>query len=124
MHNQRGPACVLNHGAAAWAFEALAAQLAIALGVDVSSAPRDYNYLLGTDPSAFPPAGASFIPAAAIQLAADKRALASAFAAARVPTPETHLFDQQAAAREFVQASTSREWCLKYPIGTGAVGHR
>lgn len=123
MIQLRPPACVLNRGPAAWAFAPLAQQLADALGVEVSETPRAYNYLLGSEQAALPAPSALFVPPAAIELAADKRALARVFSAAGVPTPETHLFEEEAAARAFV-ASSAREWCLKYPTGTGALGHR
>ncbi len=66
----------------------------------------------------------TFIDAETIELAGDKRSLATAFAQAGVPTPETHLFDDLDAARSFVTRDSTREWCLKYPIGSGARGHR
>jgi hypothetical protein len=117
-------ACVLNYGAAAWAFEGLASQLAAKLGVDVASRPRAFNYVLGAEPWDLPDKQAQFVDVDTIQLASDKRLLAGAFADAQVPTPVTALFADLSDARAFVKSSQQLEWCLKYPIGTGAVGHR
>lgn len=115
---------ILNYGPAAWAFDSLARQLASKLGVDVVSRPRAFNYVLGADPLDLPDERAQFVDVETIQLASDKRLLASTFAAAHVPTPITKLFDDLDAARAFVRSQPHLEWCLKYPIGTGATGHR
>jgi hypothetical protein len=115
---------ILNYGPAAWAFEKLAQQLAMKLGVDVVSRPRSFNYVLGADPQDLPDKRAQFVDVETIQLASDKRQLASTFAAAQVSTPVTVLIDNLDAARAFVRARPDLEWCLKYPIGTGATGHR
>jgi glutathione synthase/RimK-type ligase-like ATP-grasp enzyme len=120
----RATACVLNSGVSAWAFEQLAGQLGIALGVEVSSTPRSYNYVLGAERDLVPEPRRSFIDAETIELAGDKRTLATTFARAGVPTPETRLFEDLDAAQSFVAAHANREWCLKYPIGSGARGHR
>jgi hypothetical protein len=117
-------ACVLNYGAAAWAFDSLASQIALKLGVEVASQPRPFNYVLGAEPEDLPDERAQFVDVQTIQLASDKRLLAKAFAAARVPTPVTKLIANLSEARAFVQARDELEWCLKYPIGTGATGHR
>ena len=116
--------CVLNSGGGAWAFSGLAAQLSRALWVDVSEAPREFNYLLladGLDPSA---CGELFIPYQAMQLAADKRRLAEAFAAAGVPTLETRLIASLVEAERVPAEEPGREWCIKFPTGCGASGHR
>ena len=115
---------ILNGGGGAWAFGGLAEQLSRALWLDVSDEPREFNYLLlvdGRDPSA---CGESFIPYRAMQLAADKRLLAGAFAAAGVPRPDTRLVDSLAAAERAAFEDPDREWCLKFPTGCGASGHR
>jgi hypothetical protein len=117
-------ACVLNYGAAAWAFENLASQIATKLGVEVASRPRTFNYVLGAEPADLPDRHAQFVDVETIQLASDKRLLARRFAAAQVPTPVTELIENLSDARAFVQARQQLEWCLKYPIGTGATGHR
>ena len=115
--------CVLNGGDGAWAFAALARPLADILGIDVSVTPRDFNYLLATD---LDPAdcGKLFIPYPSIRLAADKRLLAERFAERGVPTPETRLVGSLAEALQILDKEPEREWCLKYPTGCGAAGHR
>lgn len=115
--------CILNGGGGAWAFAGLADQLSQALWLDVSATPRDVNYLLQADDLNLGACGELFIPYRAMQLAADKRLLAEAFAAAGVPTPETRLVGSLAEAEQ-VLAETGREWCLKFPTGCGASGHR
>lgn len=113
--------CVLNGGDGAWAFDALAARLSRALWVDVSGTPRRYNYLLQTDAPAA--CGNSFVPLGSIQLASDKRRLADVFTAAGVPIPETHLVGSPAEAERLLR-DDGREWCVKFPTGSGASGHR
>lgn len=116
--------CILNGGGGAWAFRSLAEQLSRALWLDVSEAPREFNYLLladGFDPSA---CGELFIPYRAMRLAADKRLLAEAFVAAGVPTPETRLVGSLAEAERVLTEQPGREWCLKFPTGCGGSGHR
>ena len=124
MDDRRRRACILNYGASAWAFEDLARQLADGLGVDVAMSPRAYNYVLGAERDDLPGPNALFIDVDTIELAGDKRRLAVAFRAGGVPTPETHLIPDLNAARAFVRGHDDREWCLKYPIGSGASGHR
>jgi len=102
----------------------LALQLSASLGVDVSAEPRQFNYLLHVDDPSQVEGIRTFIPAEAIRLASDKRLLASVFAAHGVPTPETCLMETFDAVRRFVGQRTDREWCLKYPTGCGASGHR
>ncbi|OWK41945.1 hypothetical protein FRUB_04023 [Fimbriiglobus ruber] len=115
---------MLNNGPGSWAFEGLARQLAGALWIDVSPTPRRYNYLLHADD--FDPAscGDLFIPYSSIRLAADKRLIARAFADHAVPAPETHVFDTLAGAQAHRRARPDQEWCLKFPTGCGAAGHR
>ncbi len=116
--------CVLNGGGGAWAFEGLARQLAAALWIDIAPQPRRYNYLLsveGHDPA---DCGRLFIPYAAIELASDKRLLATAFATHEVPSPESWVMDTPDGAFALCRARPDREWCLKYPTGCGASGHR
>ncbi|HYH63979.1 MAG TPA: hypothetical protein VD866_04705 [Urbifossiella sp.] len=116
--------CVLNAGGGAWAFEALARRLADDLWVDVSDAPRAYNYLLAADDP--DPAGESesFVPLAAVRLAADKRLQGRVFAAHATPTPETHLLDTLDDAHRLRAANHGREWCVKFPTACGGSGHR
>jgi len=116
--------CVLNGGNAAWAFESIASQLGILLGVDVTTQPRRYNYLLQMDGESLPPGCASFVPIAAIQLAADKRLLAEVFNQRQVSTPLTKLFGDFPTALGFARTHADKQWCLKYPTSCGANGHR
>ncbi|HEX4606696.1 MAG TPA: hypothetical protein VH092_00680 [Urbifossiella sp.] len=112
---------ILNGGDGAWAFAPLAAQLGRALWLDVSDTPRRFNYLLQTD---HPDPGGLFIPVRAVHLAADKRRLAEVFAAAGVPTPETRLIGSLEEADRLLRDRPGREWCVKFPTGCGASGHR
>jgi hypothetical protein len=68
-------ACVLNYGAAAWAFDGLASQIAAKLGVEVASQPRAFNYVLGAKPEDLPDKHAQFVDVETIRLASDKRLL-------------------------------------------------
>jgi hypothetical protein len=116
--------CILNGGGGAWAFASLARQLSDALWVDVSAAPRDYNYLLHLDDPDTAACGELFIPIRCMRLAADKRLLAEVFASAGVPMPETRLVGSLAEAERLLVEQPGRDWCLKYPTGCGASGHR
>ncbi len=116
--------CILNGGGGAWAFAALARQLGNALWVDVSDTPRDCNYLLAVDDFDSSTAGEVFIPLRGIHLAADKRLLAQAFAAASIPMPETHLAPSLEVAERILREDAGRTWCLKYPTSCGGSGHR
>lgn len=116
--------CILNAGGGAWAFEGLARDLSDALWIDVAETPRRFNYLLCVDWFDPQTCGELFIPFASIQIAADKRLLADVFNRHRVPRPETHLLESLDAAQRFVAERSDREWCLKYPTGCGASGHR
>lgn len=113
---------IVNAGPGAWGFEPLARALSAAMGVPVSPTPRDRNYVLGwpEDLADFPTG--SFVPRRSIELAADKRLLAQAFALGGVPTPATALVDSVAEARNFL--GPGPRYCLKYPTGVGAHGHR
>ena len=115
--------CILNSGGGAWAFEPLARQLSDALWVEVSEIPRAHNYLLLADDSAASQCN-SFVPFAAMRMASDKRLLAKAFADHGVPTPQTFLFDSLEEAERLLVQSPDRQWCVKYPTGCGASGHR
>lgn len=115
---------VLNGGKGAWAFAPLAEQLSAALGIPISERPRRFSYLLhcASIEEAF--AGQFFIPLHAIRLAADKRQVTEAFAQHSVPTPHTRLFENFDEVIRFVSAKPQSEWCLKFPTGCGANGHR
>jgi hypothetical protein len=115
---------ILNSGPGAWVFDEVARRLSDALWVDVVAAPRDRNYLLWVEDRAPPKYGELFIPFRAMELAADKRLLATAFAKHSVSTPETILLATLDEAQRFRKSRTDKEWCLKYPTGLGASGHR
>lgn len=117
-------ACILNCGSAAWVFESIARHLADGLGVDISTTPRMFNYVLGADAEGLPSRERLFIDPDAMRIASDKRLLALTFAHRDVPVPETRLFDELAAVHEFTSNDGGREWCLKYPTANGARGHR
>jgi glutathione synthase/RimK-type ligase-like ATP-grasp enzyme len=116
--------CVLNGGSGSWAFEPLAEQLSAALDVTVSAEPRRFNYLLYLDsvPDHFP--HRVFIPLSSIRIASDKRLMAEAFHRNDVPTPRTVLLDSFSDVRQFITQHTEVNWCLKFPTGCGANGHR
>lgn len=116
--------CILNGGGGAWAFAGLADQLSRALWLDVSEKPQAFNYLLVVDRFDADACGKLFIPYRAMQLAADKRLLAQVFAAAGVPTPETRLVGSLSEAERMLSEEVGREWCIKFPTGCGASGHR
>lgn len=116
--------CVLNGGNAGWAFESIASQLGALLGVDVTTKPRRYNYVLQMECESLPSACASFVPMEAIHLAGDKRLLATVFNREKVSAPTTKLFGNFQGALEFVRGHADKQWCLKYPTSCGANGHR
>ncbi len=116
--------CVLNSGGGAWAFAPLAAQLSHSLGIDISSEPRRFNYLLHAEEVDQLIDYRLFIPAEAIRLASDKRLLAQVFHKHHVPTPVTHLLNNFEEVLRFVHDHSESEWCLKYPTSCGASGHR
>jgi hypothetical protein len=116
--------CILNSGGGAWAFEALARQLSAALWVDVSDTPRGYNYLLHRDGPVSEACRQLFIPFRSMQLASDKRLLAEVFVSRNVPTPTTYLIGTLVEAERLLADEPGREWCLKFPAGCGASGHR
>ncbi len=116
--------CIVNGGGGAWAFTSLAQQLGSALWIDVSEKPRRYNYLLFMDELDASAVGELFIPYRSMELAADKRLLAKAFATDSVPTPDTRLVNTLEEAERILQESPNRDWCLKYPTSCGASGHR
>lgn len=116
--------CVLSGGNGAWAFEPLAQQLSKSLGIDISSAPRRFNYLLHLEDAHGSNGENLFIPIKAIRLASDKRLLARIFAERGAPTPETRLLDTFGEVLQHVENNPDRAWCLKYPTSCGASGHR
>jgi glutathione synthase/RimK-type ligase-like ATP-grasp enzyme len=116
--------CILNEGGGTWAFEGLARQLGDALWIDVSEVPRDFNYFLTADRFAPSACGDLFISFQAMRLASDKRLLAEVFTTHRVPTQATRLLGSLAEAKAFAADERPREWCVKFPTGCGATGHR
>lgn len=116
-------AAILNVGAAAWLFEEHAQRLARVMDVEISATPADHNYLLGWE-SSKPPAGKSFVPFEAIQLASDKRRLAEVFAIHQVAVPRTYLLDSPGEVARLLQKEHKSQWVLKWPTGCGASGHR
>ncbi|MDB5294482.1 MAG: hypothetical protein JWO31_465 [Phycisphaerales bacterium] len=116
--------CILNAGGGSWAFAPLAELLSCALWIDVAAVPRHFNYLLLADDAVADARQSFFIPVASMELAADKRALARVFAARSVPTPETHLVESLEDARRLAATDGGKSWCLKFPTGCGATGHR
>jgi len=124
MNYTKDHCCVLNAGRGSWAFEPLAERLSSALGIEISAKPRSYNYVLSLDGDIDEFCEASFIPLSAIQLAADKRLIAAAFSKHHVPTPRTLLLDTFAEVSAYTAAHRDSRWCLKYPTGCGANGHR
>ncbi len=116
-------ACVLNTGPEAWVFAEHAASMARALGVGVRETPAAWNYGLAW-PEDEPPSGASFIPWAALRCTADKRLQAEAFASYGVPAPETVILDDAESLARWLATRQDASWVLKYPVGSGAMGHR
>ena len=115
---------ILNGGGGAWAFAELARQLGLALWLDVSESPGEFNYLLVADDLDHAARGESFIPLRSMRLAADKRRLAEVFAAGGVPTPETRLVGSPAEAERVLAENSGLDWCIKFPTGCGGAGHR
>lgn len=124
MNTKASDCCVLNGGRGSWAFEPLAEQLSVALDVPVSAEPRRFNYLLYLDalPDDFP--HQVFIPLSSVRIASDKRLMAEAFHRNDVLTPRTVLLDSFSEALQFLTQHPESEWCLKFPTGCGANGHR
>lgn len=116
-------AVILNAGSGAWAFEELGQQLSRAFGVPLSEEPAAFNYVLAWE-SKSPPSGQCFVPFDGIEVATDKRFLASTFAQNGVPTPQTYLLDSVATLNDFLLRERNQRWLLKWPTGCGASGHR
>jgi len=115
--------CILNSGNGAWAFDGLASQLSRSLAIPVKETPCDYNYVLFHDDPAHV-RGTWFIPHRAIVNASDKRLLAGLFTQHHVPTPATHLVENPEDLASFLMSKNGTQWCLKYPLASGAFGHR
>ena len=115
---------ILNSGNGAWAFQDLAESLADSLKIEVRNVPSDFNYVLSC-PEANIKAieHKMFVPYRGIKLASDKRLLADVFIKNSITIPQTYLINTYSEVLAFIQ-NTTEQWCLKYPIGCGASGHR
>lgn len=124
MNTKPNENCVLNGGPGSWAFEPLAEQLSTALGVPISAEPRRFNYLLCLDtlPDQF--SHQLFIPLSSVRVASDKRLMTEAFRRNDVPIPRTVLLNSFPEVVQYVEQHVKSEWCLKFPTGCGAHGHR
>jgi hypothetical protein len=116
--------CILNSGDGAWVFNDFAHELSKTLWVDISDTPKKYNYLLYTNDLKDLNYGELFIPFPSIEIASDKRLLADVLASKLVPTPITKLVGSLDEAEHVCSNFHNLEWCLKYPTGCGASGHR
>lgn len=83
-----------------------------------------FNYLLQVKPSVPLASNSLFIPMESIRIAGDKRLVAAAFTEHRVPSPVTRLIDNFSEVHRFIEMNAASGWCLKYPTGCGANGHR
>lgn len=114
---------VVNAGPEAWAFADHAARMGAALGVEVGSEPALFNYVLGwPEDRSYPPG--SFIGREAARCASDKRLQAIAFLERGVPIPETHTLATRDAVDRLLSTRRDTTWVLKWPVGSGATGHR
>lgn len=115
---------ILNSGNGAWIYQELAESLAESLKIQISDVPGDYNYVLYWEESNIKQIeDKMFIPFKGIKLASDKRLLAKKFSENNIDIPETYLINTYQEVCDFIQNQTG-QWCLKYPIGCGASGHK
>ncbi len=116
-------AAVLHRGPLRRLFGDFPAQLANLLDVPILDDDRgvDLGLILAWDGS--PPRCRGFVPFDAILAAEDKREQFRRFHAAGVSIPESRLFDDFEAARAFAVSDPARRWLLKWPVGSGSVGH-
>ena len=114
---------VLHRGPLQRLFGDFPMQLASSLDVPIMDDDRgvDLGFILAWDGP--PPQCRTFVPFDAIVASQDKREQARRFMAAGVSIPESLLFDDFATARAFALADRHRRWLLKWPLGSGAVGH-
>jgi hypothetical protein len=115
---------IVNGGSGSWAFQEHAERLARALWVDVSDRPLDFNFYLHIDSIDPAQIRHSFVPLAAMEVAADKREIARVFRERNVASPETHLLATRDEVRSFLARRGESQWCLKWPTGCGATGHK
>ena len=115
---------ILNSGNGAWAFQAYAERLSRILWLQPTTIPSELNYLLWFDSNDLGNVQNSFIPIDAIKTASDKRSIATKFRIENVPVPETALLATVEELNQFVATRVEKEWCLKWPVGCGATGHR
>jgi glutathione synthase/RimK-type ligase-like ATP-grasp enzyme len=98
-------------------------QLASSLDVPIMDDDCDVDLGLVLAWDGPPPRCRTFVPFDAIVASLDKRDQFRRFQAAGVSIPESCLFDDFATARTFALADRHRRWLLKWPLGSGAVGH-
>lgn len=98
-------------------------QLAETLDVPIVDDERDVDLGLILAWDGPPPRCRTFVPFDAIVAAQDKREQFRRFHAAGVSIPESRLFDDFPTAQAFALADHRRQWLLKWPLGSGAVGH-
>jgi hypothetical protein len=98
-------------------------QLASTLGVPIVEDDHEVDLGLVLAWDGPPPRCRTFIPFPTIVAARDKREQARRFQAAGVSIPESRLYGTFSAAKDFAVADRGRRWLLKWPLGTGSVGH-
>ncbi len=115
---------ILNSSDGAWVFQELAESLANILKIEIDNIPRDFNYVLNWNEANIKEIEHKmFIPWSGINIASDKRLLADIFLKHKIAIPETYLINTYEEVLKFIESYTE-QWCLKYPIGCGASGHK
>ena len=114
---------ILHRGPMQRLFGDFPGELAHVLDVPVLDDDRDVDVglVLAWDGPA--PRCRTFVPFDEIVAALDKREQFRRFQSAGVSIPESRLFDDFPAAQAFALADDRRQWLLKWPLGSGAVGH-
>jgi glutathione synthase/RimK-type ligase-like ATP-grasp enzyme len=116
-------AAVLHRGPLRGLFGDFPEQLAADLDLPILDEDRDVDLGLILAWDGPPPRCRTFVPFDAIVAAQDKREQFRRFRAAGVSIPETRLFDDFEIARAFALLDPDRRWLLKWPVGSGSVGH-
>jgi hypothetical protein len=98
-------------------------QLASSLDMPIMDNDSDVDLGLVLAWDGPPPRCRTFVPFDAIVAGLDKREQFRRFQEAGVSIPESRLFDDFETARAFALADRRRRWLLKWPLGSGAVGH-
>jgi len=118
---------VLNWGPNSWVFRDFAKHLSETVGLEVVNSPVDYNYLLSWGDKVPDEAKTGrlnlFIPSDGILIASDKRKQAGVFYEKGIPTPKTYLCGREE-VNGILDSEKRKEFCVKWPTGTGAYGHR